>query len=249
MDSRAGRAALPALAALALSAAGCGAAPPQPAFQPTAPVVYLVRGLADGDTAFISPALAGATSVRLVNIDAPELRGDTQEPWASQARDRLRALLPNGTRVTIATDRDTLDVYGRVLGRVISAEGGVDANQEQLRQGMAVLYVLWPNTAHFEEYRAAQQEAQRARRGVWGADGGLRELPFEYRRRLDHARLSRPAGDYITGFYVAAADYAQVDVNNRVFFASEGEAQAAGFRPCPRTPSGYAHACFATGSE
>lgn len=228
--------------------AACGrAAPPERASpsEPAAPAAT-VRGLADGDTEFITPAVSGATTVRLVNIDAPEMRGDTQEPFASAARDALRALTPNGTPVTVQTDREERDSFGRLLGRVARASDGLDVNREQLRAGAAVLYVIWPNTSRFEEYRAAQQEARRARRGIW-APPGLRELPFEYRLRVDGGRPSRPVGDYFTGYYVPAAEYARVNVNNRVFFASESQARGAGYRPCPRVLDGFSGACFARG--
>lgn len=238
------------LGGLVFAAAGCGGgrpSPSQPAALPPGPT-YSVVSVTDGDTIRITPALLGATSVRFVNIDTPESRGDTQEPWAFEAKANLQGLIPPGTSVAVITDRVALDTYGRVLGRVVRAGDGRDVNREQLRGGFAVLYVIWPNEASFEDYRLAQIEAQDAGRGIWNPARPLRELPFLYRERTDHRPPERPVGDFRTRLYVQPADYDAVHVNNRVFFPGSTDAASAGYRPCPRDASGaYSGACFSSG--
>lgn len=229
--------------------AGCGSGPAAP---PTSPPPSTdrktVASVTDGDTVRFNPALFGSTSLRFLNIDAPELGGDTQEPWAGASRAQLQQLLPASTEITIETDQERTDSFGRVLGHALRTDG-VNANREQLRQGQAVLYVIWPNLAHFTEYRSAQIEAQSAGRGVWNTATPLRELPFEYRLRQDRSSPFRPVGDFFTHSYVEAADYRQVHVNNRVFFNSSTDAQAAGYRACARDNSGaYSASCFSSGS-
>jgi hypothetical protein len=124
----------------------------------------------------------------------------------------------------------------------------VNANREQLRLGQAVLYVIWPNVAHFAEYRSAQIEAQASRRGVWSATAPLQEFPFEYRLRQDRTLPFRPVGDFFSRAYVEPGDYARVHVNNRVFFNTRLDADAAGYRPCARDGTGaYSSACFSSG--
>ena len=239
------RARLCAVAAAVVVAAGCGSdagpapptAPPQP--RPT------VVSITDGDTLRYDP---GATPLRFLNIDAPELAGSSQEPWAAAARAQLQVLLPVATEISVETDQERMDSFGRVLGHAIRADG-LNANREQLRLGHAVLYVIWPNMAHFTDYRSAQIEAQASGRGIWSAAAPLRELPFEFRLRQDGATAFRPVGDFFTRSYVEAGDYRQVHVNNRVFFTSRADADAAGYRACAREASGaYAAACFAPGS-
>jgi len=201
----------------------------------------------DGDTVQFSPQLLGSTSLRFLNIDAPEIGGNTQEPWASASRTHLRQLLPTASPVTIETDQQRTDTFNRVLGHAIRADG-LNTNHEQLRQGHAVLYVIWPNVAHFTEYRAAQIDAQASGRGIWNSGAPLRELPFEYRLRIANGTPFRPVGDFVTRSYVEPGDYARVHVNNRVFFSSRSEAGTAGYQPCPRDGSGsYSSACFAAG--
>jgi endonuclease YncB( thermonuclease family) len=237
------------LLVVAALAAGCGSgsSPAPPTSPPPQTQRQTVSSVTDGDTVRFSPALSGSTSLRFLNIDAPELGGDTQEPWAAASRGQLQQLLPASTEITIETDQERTDSFGRVLGHAVRADG-VNTNREQLRLGQAVLYVIWPNMNHFTEYRGAQIEAQAGSRGVWGAAAPLRELPFEYRLRQDRSSPFRPVGDFFTRSYVEPGDYRQVHVNNRVFFNSRADAEAAGYRACVRDGTGtYSAACFATG--
>ena len=101
-----------------------------------------------------------------------------------------------------------------------------------------MLFVIWPNVDRFEDYRAAEIEAQEQGRGIWNPAAPLTELPFEYRLRIDRETPFRPVGDFFTRRYVDPADYRRVDVNNRVFFNNTADAASAGYLPCPRTGSG-----------
>lgn len=231
------------LVSSAISCGGGGSSLPVTGPTPPAPS-YAVQSVTDGDTIRITPALAGASSVRFLNIDAPEIGGATQEPWATESRDHLRALLPGGTAVTLALDRETMDSFGRILAYVIRQSDSLDVNREQLRLGHAVTYTLWPNVARIDAYRSAQIEAQDQERAVWNPARLLRQLPFEY--RLGGARATRPAGDFRSRFFVDAQTYPMVPVNNRVFFSNDVEALGAGYTACPRDSSGmYSASCFA----
>ena len=241
-----------AAATAMLVAAGCGSGstPPTgpPNQPPPQPQRYTVTSITDGDTLQFNPAIQGVTTLRFLNIDTAELGGNTQEPWAAAARAQLQQLLPPSSEIDIELDQERIDPFGRVLGHAIRTDG-LNTNREQLRLGHAVLYVIWPNLAHFTEYRAAQIEAQASGRGIWNAASPLRELPFEFRLRVDGSTPFRPVGDFFTRSYVEAGDYRQVHVNNRVFFNSRTDADAAGYRACARDATGtYSVTCFAPGS-
>jgi endonuclease YncB( thermonuclease family) len=202
----------------------------------------------DGDTLQFYPAISGSKSLRFLNIDAPEMGGDTQEPWATKSRDALRALLPQRTPISIETDVTLKDVFDRILGHAIRDKDKLNTNREQLRMGHAVTYVIWPNVAYFESYRLAQIEAQDNGRNIWDPANPLRELPFEYRLRVDGRSPDKPVGDWFTKKYVDPADYKLVHVNNRLFFWNETDAAAAGFTKCPKDGSGnYDPSCFSPG--
>ena len=229
-------------------AVACGGADNGPApAPPTAPsaTALVVQAITDGDTLRLNEAVFGAAVVRLLNIDAPELNGATQEPWARESRDSLADLVAVGAAVTVETDVVRIDLFGRLLAHVASRTTSLDANREQLRRGQAVLFFIWPNVARFEDYRGAEIEAQRAGRGIWQPARALPELPFEYRRRNNTEALARLVGDFFTRRFVEPADYRVVPLNNRVFFDSRADAAAAGYAPCARLETGaYDGACF-----
>ncbi len=238
-----------ALVAACASLSACGSSQPTapaPPASPPAPATQ-VASVTDGDTIRITPPSIGAGAVRFLNIDAPELGVATQEPWASESRDALRALLPVSSAVTLTMEREVLDTFGRALAHVTRTSDGLNVNREQVRAGHAALYVLWPNAAQFLEYRTAQIAAQDSGLGIWNPTRGLTELPFESRLRTGNRPPSQPVGDFLTRFYVDARSYRLVHVNNRVFFSNDAEAQGAGFALCPQQASSYAAHCFAGG--
>lgn len=97
----------------------------------------------DGDTMMVSariwPGQSVETSVRLLGIDAPELRSKCPEERerARAARDWLRRAAPEGGRLLL---RDVhFDKYGgRMLARVES--GGEDLGRALLKEGLARRY-------------------------------------------------------------------------------------------------------------
>jgi endonuclease YncB( thermonuclease family) len=207
-----------------------------------------VTHVIDGDTPEVSPPIEGARPVRLLNIDTPEIGGATQEPWATEAGEQLRRLVPRRTEVTVRTDTVLIDQYGRALGHLVRNGDSLNVNRHQLRTGHAVLHVLWPNVAGFEDYRRAQRDAQEHGRGIWDPADPLEELPYEYRLRKQGSEPTKPVGDWFTKQYVAPEDYDSVHVNNRVFFWNEAHAANAGFTACPEDSRGaYDASCFSPG--
>ena len=232
--------------AIGLVCGGCGSeAPSQPSPPPPPPVSsFTVSSITDGDTLRFSPPLEGTSILRLLDVDTAET---TQVPWGDLARAELLRLAPPQTELRLETEQMHIDPFGRLLAHAIRLDG-LDVNKELLRLGQAVLFVIWPNVGRFEEYRAAEIEAQAEGRGVWNPTNPLTELPFEYRLRIDRDTPFRPVGDYFTRRYVDAGDYKRVDVNNRVFFNNTTDASSAGYSPCPRTGTGdYSSTCFAAG--
>ena len=226
--------------------AGCGSG--SPATVPTTPspstgTSVSVTSITDGDTLRFSPALEGRAVLRMLHVDAPEI---AQAPWGEASRAELLRLAPASTELRIETEEQRIDPFDRLLGHAIRGDG-LDINKEQLRLGQGVLFVIWPNTGRFEEYRAAEIEAQIAGRGIWNPAAPLTELPFEYRLRIDGGAPFRPVGDYFTRRYVEPADYTRVDVNNRVFFNSAADAATAGYQACLRSNGDYSASCFAAG--
>jgi endonuclease YncB( thermonuclease family) len=105
--------------------------------------------------------------VRLQEIDAPELK----QPFGKQAQQALMALCANKSARVMWTEKDR---NGRTLGRVSCA--GIDANAEQVRQGMA-----WVFDRYVKDRRLypLQDAARSARLGLWSDVSAV--PPWEWR--------------------------------------------------------------------
>jgi micrococcal nuclease len=119
-----------------------------------------VVSVIDGDTIVVE-ADGTEGEVRLIGIDTPE----TGEAFSGQAKDALEKLVGGGS-VRLETDVESRDQYDRLLAYVWV--GGLMANAELLRQGLATLYTVPPNVKYVDMLRAAQDEAEAAQLGAWG---------------------------------------------------------------------------------
>ena len=107
--------------------------------------------------------------MRLIGIDYPE----TGEPFAAEAKAALENLV-GGKEVVLEHDLTTTDLYGRTLAYVWLTDGQVwdMANEIMLLLGLATLYTVPPNVAYVERLQDAQDTAQEAQAGMWGASAG-----------------------------------------------------------------------------
>ncbi|MGN6271518.1 MAG: thermonuclease family protein [Protaetiibacter sp.] len=117
----------------------------------------------DGDTLF----LTDGRKVRLLGIDTPEV-GEHAECYGDVARERLRAVLPEGTHVRTVADVQPLDRFGRSLLFLFTDDGTL-VNLGLIRDGYAEAVVLEPNVLWAAEVEAAEDAAQAASLGMWGA--------------------------------------------------------------------------------
>ncbi len=132
-----------------------------------------VLSVGDGDTIRVSDG-AKRITVRLACIDAPET---AQKPYGVAARQRLLALAPVGSLVTIrakATDR-----YGRAVAEVYRNGGSV--NQAMVGSGEAFVYWQYIAGCDRNTYAGLEQQAKGQRLGVWAVPGGI-ERPWDFRR-------------------------------------------------------------------
>lgn len=115
----------------------------------------LVVGVADGDTLTVLTPEKERVRVRLDQIDAPE-KG---QPFGDKSRQSLAGLSFQKT-VRVVDHGD--DRYGRTIGTVYVDR--LNVNNEQLRRGMARVYVRY---AREDQLFAIEQEARQLRRGLW----------------------------------------------------------------------------------
>ena len=127
----------------------------------------------DGDTVIVLRD-GQKVKTRLANIDAPE----KAQPFGKQSRDSLLEMVG---KKQVQIDSQAVDQYGRLVG-LISVDG-LNVNEEQVRRGMAWEY------SHFhrdETYRALQNEARQAQRGLWTQYNP--QAPWQWRKLHPSAR-------------------------------------------------------------
>ena len=129
-----------------------------------------VARVGDGDTI----DLADGRQVRLVQVDAPELR----ECYGREAARDLRELLPEGATVRLEADPrlDEVDRFGRLLRYVHLGEANV--NLELVRRGAAAPWFFGDERGRYgNELLDAARAAKAERRGLWGACPAARLNP------------------------------------------------------------------------
>lgn len=120
----------------------------------------------DGDSLRV-----GGHEIRLQGIDAPEGRQECTRdgaPWpcGREAARRLRVIIGRGQVSCQARKRDQ---HQRVLA--VCTVDGRDINRQMVAEGWAVSYGA---------YRAEEEAARRARRGIWS---GAFDRPRDWRAR------------------------------------------------------------------
>jgi len=153
-----------------------------------------VRYVYDGDTL----TLENDRKIRVIGINTPELARDNKpaEPLSIRARDRLRQLVfTSGNRVQLVYGEQRKDRYGRYLADLWDSRNR-SLTEQLLSEGLGWQAVITPNVRLLDCYRAAQNRARKAARGVWGhpawkarkaSDLTLRDTGFQ---RV-HGRVTR----------------------------------------------------------
>ena len=123
-----------------------------------------ITSITDGDTI----KLSDGTSVRLLQIDSPELRGN--ECYATEAQKALAKLINRSGKISLTTDPnlDEVDRYGRLLRYLFIGKRNI--NLEMVRIGAAAPYFYRSERGlHSEKLIKAAQSARANSRGLWSA--------------------------------------------------------------------------------
>ena len=135
----------------------------EPVEIPTTAVPATVDYIHDGDTLF----LTDGTKVRLLAVDTPEV-GDNAECYGDEATAYLRGLLPRGSTIYTQMDVEPTDRYGRSLLFIWTSTGEL-VNLSLVEQGYAEAVFIGANRLYEAQVEAAEDAAQDAGRGIWGA--------------------------------------------------------------------------------
>lgn len=144
---------------------------------PTSAERAVVTSHVDGDTIRLRGAAGstllprrGETSVRLLEIDSPEVAGSPAgaECFGAEASAALADLLPVGAEVRVERDEELFDRYDRML-LYLWADDGTFVNEALVREGYARAVLFEPNDAYIGVVRRAEDDARDAGAGMWGA--------------------------------------------------------------------------------
>jgi endonuclease YncB( thermonuclease family) len=122
--------------------------------------------IVDGDSLIVL-AQRQQIRVRLKEIDAPELK----QPFGKRSRQSLAQICDKKSARVTWNEKDR---NGRTLGRVWC--GGIDANAEQVRRGMAWVFDRYVKD---RSLYSLQDAARSARRGLWADAAPV--PPWEWR--------------------------------------------------------------------
>jgi endonuclease YncB( thermonuclease family) len=228
-------------AALAVLAAQMGVA----SFTSTTAWALTVSGtvtkVSDGDTIHVRAAgESKPLKVRMVGIDTPELHfpaaggWQSQGHWAEEAQKRLSSLIPLASRVTLETYGT--DKYGRTLARVF--RNSRDINLTLVEEGLALPYVIcdgrecdetFMQRHDVQRYLEACDNAERKELGMFDSQNPLKEMPFEFRLRLQKRTPDKFPADFHSKTYREPSEYSKVPRCSRIFFLKETEAKKLGF--------------------
>lgn len=136
---------------------------------PCAAFEGVVTRVSDGDTLWVRPADGGKPrKLRVQGIDAPE----RCQPWGREATAKLTDLVHGQT---VRAQEGPLDDHGRRLVRLY--RGNLDIGAWMVREGHAWSYRYRRDPG---PYAAEEQEARRARRGLFANPSAME--PREFRR-------------------------------------------------------------------
>ncbi|WP_103105431.1 thermonuclease family protein [Brevibacillus reuszeri] len=200
-----------------------------------------VKRVVDGDTF----ELENGEKVRMIGMDTPETVKPNHpvEPYGKEASNFTKELL-TGQKVTLKFDVEPYDKYKRLLAYVYLSDGTF-VNEKLVRDGYAHIMTIPPNVAKADLFLEAEREAREQNRGLWGlqdenkADSKKKEnQPKKSAKESANKAEQPPEGKLIKGninskgdkiYHVpGSASYEQT--NAEMWFATEEEAQAAGFR-------------------
>jgi micrococcal nuclease len=121
-----------------------------------------------------------AERVRLLGIDAPTGK---QEPWSTQARERLIELI--GDDRTVLLEPDVQSIYRNrdtELRLAYLWQEGRLLNEVLVEEGYALARSSAPNTKYEQRLTYAQEKARLTGAGIWNSNHPMPQTPQDFRR-------------------------------------------------------------------
>jgi micrococcal nuclease len=138
-----------------------------------------VEEVVDGDT--IKVIYHGElTTVRILNIDTPEVRGQKGEQlYGAEASNYAKKWLEGKKiRIEISAKDQPYDRYGRLLAYVFVD----DRLYEEMivREGLArVAYLFEPDLKYVDRLKKAEEQARKEKKNIWSIPGYVTEKGYD----------------------------------------------------------------------
>ncbi|HRJ52255.1 MAG TPA: thermonuclease family protein [Candidatus Thiothrix moscowensis] len=136
-----------------------------------------IVGVTDGDTATLLTTDKAQVKIRLAQIDAPEKKQD----FGQRSKQSLSDLV---YRKNVTVDVVDTDRYGRTVGQIWV--DGLDVNLEQIKQGMAWVYLKYMTDPTYQE---AEAIARKNGIGLWQQEDAV--APWEWRKQQKTLRQEK----------------------------------------------------------
>ena len=170
-----------------------------------------------------SVSLQGGKVLKYAGLQAPPLQHIIPliRTYGQNALEFNKALV-QGKKITIQWGPQIRDDRGNLMGYVF-LENGTLINKEILREGHAKIFIHPPNLLYAAEFRRAELDARRERKGLWKEEAKNPYLQDLY------------VGEKNTKLYYfpTSPELDRIPAANLVHFNSRVDAVAAGYKPCP----------------
>lgn len=133
------------------------------------PDYRVVKKVVDGDTIWVTGKNGVDEKIRLIGIDAHEVRNTAKKKagfYGKEASAYLKKQI-QGKKVRLEYDIRKYDQYKRTLAYVY-LENGRFINADLVKNGYAVVMTVSPNVKYADKFILYQQEARQKKRGLWG---------------------------------------------------------------------------------
>lgn len=202
---------------------------------------YEVARVIDGDTF----ELKDGEKVRLMGIDAP----DEEECYFKESKSALSKLV-TGKSVELRKDVTDTDEYGRLLRHAIiqsggSAENNILVEEYMVREGYAISRSNPRDKLYYKLLLEQKNQAQDAKRGLWGACDTKSTEPTQADTPPPSARCSIKGNISLHSYEKTYStkeciNYSQIKIDPTLgekYFCSEAEAKNAGFTKAANCPN------------
>jgi len=133
------------------------------------PAIFKVDDFVDGDTFWVLNKDSKRVKIRLIGLDAPEIKNvfkKQKHPFGVHSKAYLDSILTKNPYLKMTFDVDSLDRYGRTLAYVYLNDGTF-LNENLVRNGYATVMTITPNVQYEDLFYEAQIYARDNELGVW----------------------------------------------------------------------------------